>query len=166
MNHQLLQHWLSAERRGRDAEAEEILFEVFGALPLALPSARFADRVLVGAGVVWSLRARAATAASLVMAGLAAAFLLPVAVGVVQLVTPGDVLSAVAHTLAGAAGTLDELFSLWRFVAGVREALWLVVATPPVALTLLLMTALAALAGRWLAQMLSLHRSPRYVQAF
>ncbi len=41
MNEELLYRWLTAERQGRDTEAEEVLFEVFRAFPLALPSAGF-----------------------------------------------------------------------------------------------------------------------------
>ena len=160
-----LHRWLAAERRGREAEAEEILFEVFRALPLTSPAAAFADRVLVGAGVVWSLQARAATAACLLLAGLAAALLVPVAVGALALVPPGDVLAAPFLGLAGAANALDEILSVGRLAARLQEALWLVVTAPPVALTLLAMTALAAFAGHWLAGQLSPYRSLRHVQA-
>lgn len=165
MNEELLYRWLTAERQGRDTEAEEVLFEVFRAIPLALPSAGFADRVLVGAGVVWSWHLRSAIAACVFLSGLSAAFLLPAAFALLRLVTPGDVLSAVAQGLAGAASSLDEILSLWRFVAGLQEALWLVVATPQVTLTLLAMTALATLAYRSLVELLALQRSPQYVQA-
>ncbi len=165
MNEELLYHWLAAERQGREAEAEEVLFEVFRAFPLTLPSSGFAGRVLVGAGVVWSWQARAAVAAGVLLSGLAAAFLVPAAITLRHLVTPGDVMVAVAQGLAAAAGTLDEILSLWRFVAGLQEALWLVVATPPVTLTLLAMIAVATLAYRWLVELLALQRSPQYVQA-
>ncbi len=165
MNEELLYRWLAAERQGRDTEAEEVLFEVFRAFPLALPSVGFADRVLVGAGVVWSWHLRSAVAACVFLSGLSAVFLLPAAIGLLRLIAPGDILAVVAQGLAGAASSLHEILSLWRFVAGLQESLWLVVATPEVTLTLLAMTALATLAYRSLVELLALHRSPQYVQA-
>ncbi len=165
MNEELLYRWLTAEKQGREAEAEEVLFEVFRAFPLTLPTPGFAGRVLVGAGLAWGWQARAAIAACVFLSGLATAFLVPAAVTLLHLVTPGDVVVALAQGLAAAAGTLDEILSLWRFVAGLQEALWLVVATPQVTLTLLAMIAVATLAYRWLVELLALQRSPQYVQA-
>lgn len=162
MDEQTLHRWLAAESRGRDEDAEQLLFGLFRALPEAEPAAGFSHRVLVTAGVVSSWRMRAAVAGGLLAAGLAAAFLLPLAIGMVAEITPGAVLGLAASAVTALAAALDELVFVWHFLARLRETLWLVVATPPVALTLLAMAAVATLAGRWLVELLSLDRSPGY----
>ena len=64
-----LRRFLSAEREGRTAEADRALASMLGDLPLAAPSAGFADRVLERTGLARAEHAfpwwgRAAAAAS------------------------------------------------------------------------------------------------------
>lgn len=162
MHERQLMRWLAAERADRDEDAERMLGELLRSLPDVMVPAGFADRVLIGAGVVLSWRLRAAIAGNLAAAGLAAAFLLPAIVGVVGRVAPGDVLATAAAGFATAVGALDELVTIWRFLAHLRETLWMVVATPPVALTLLAMVVVAAIAWRGLTELLTPPRSPGY----
>ncbi|MEE8525426.1 MAG: hypothetical protein V3T72_15930 [Thermoanaerobaculia bacterium] len=162
MDEQTLHRWLTAENRGRDEDAEQLLFGLFRALPEAAPVAGFADRVLIAAGVISSWRMRAVVTGGLLAAGLAAAFLLPLAIGLVTRIAPGDVLGLAASGVTAVAAAVDELVVVWHFLARLRETLWLVISTPPVALTLLTMAAVSTLAGRWLVELLSLHRSPGY----
>jgi hypothetical protein len=162
MDEQTLHRWLAAESRGRDEDAEQLLFGIFRALPATEPAAGFTDRVLVAAGMVSSWRMRVAVTGGLLAAGLAAAFLLPLVIALAAQITPGAVLGLAASAVTALAAVLDELVLIWHFLARLRETLWLVVATPPVALTLLAMAAVSTLAGRWLVELLSLHRSPGY----
>lgn len=52
MDDSLLYRWLAAERDGRESESESALFDLFCELPQASPSAGFANRVLIGAGLI------------------------------------------------------------------------------------------------------------------
>lgn len=162
MDLQTLHRWLEAEERGRDEQAERLLAGIFAGLPQAQPAADFADRVLAAAGVAVSWRLRVAVSGGLLAAGLAAAFLLPLAVALVSQIAPADVVEAAASGIAGIANALDELVFIWHFLAHLRETAWLVVSAPPVALTLLTMAAICTLAARWLVDLLSLDRSPGY----
>ncbi len=162
MDERTLNRWLMAESRGHDEDAEQLLFGLFRGLAPAEPAPDFADRVLLAAGVTVSWRLRAAVGSGLLAAGLAAAFLLPLALGLVASIAPGDVLATAAAAVTGIATALDELVFVWNFLVHLRETLWLVVSTPPVALTLLAMVAICFLSGRWLVELLSLDRSPGY----
>jgi hypothetical protein len=162
MDERHLYRWLAAESRGRDEDAEQLLFGLFRGLPEAAPADGFADRVLIAAGVVSSWRLRVAATGGLLAAGLAAAFLLPLAFALLGRIDPGAVTAALAAGVTGAAAALDDLVFVWQFLAHLRQTLWMVVSAPPVALTLLATAAVCALSGRWLAGLLSLDRSPGY----
>lgn len=168
MKDQLIERWLEAESAGRDAAAEEALFRLIGALPMAAPSPGFADRVLAGAGVIvrpWRWPARLAVAGALLSAGLACAWLLPLAFGAVQLVTPGELLASAAHAVIETVHRFAEALAVGRALASLGETLWRVATSLPVLTTLLLLTTIAALALRSLTELLTPQRSPEYVHA-
>ncbi len=182
MDRGTIYRWLAAEMAGREAEAEKALSRLFRALPMPSASAAFADRVMAGAGLlvphglplsrgtVMGWRSRAAIAAALFTCGLAAVFMPPLVIASLQLISPGptqavEVLAAVVQGAVAALGRIDELLALWRFAVNLGQAAWLVATSPPVALTLLSMTALASLALRWLTELLNPQRNPGYVQA-
>lgn len=162
MQERQISDWLAAERAGRDDLAEKVLGELLRALPEHPVPFGFAGRVLVDAGVVLSWRLRAAIGGSLMAAGLAAAFVLPLVLGLLGRIRFGDVLAVVTNGFATAVSALDEMVAVWRFLAQLRESLWLVISTPPVALTLTAMVLVAVLAFRGLSELLSPQRSPGY----
>lgn len=155
--------WLTAERAGREEDAEQMLGAIFRTLPEAMVPAGFADRILVGAGLVLSWPLRAAIGGSLMAAGLAAAFVLPAVMSLLGQIHLGDVLGMAAGTFVGAVNTVDEMVAVWRFLALLRESLWLVATTPTVAFALLATVAVAALALRGLSELHNPQRSPGYV---
>ncbi len=179
MNHRddtIFKRWLAAERSGRDAAAEQALGALFVGLPQARPAADFADRVLAACGrPVWMSRrgangpipwwSRAAIAACLLLAGLAAALLLPLALSLVRFIAPGEAIGALVQGFVTAASRIDELLSLWRLGAQVVETALLIVTAPPVVLSLLTLTALSAFTFRGLKRVLVPYRSPDHVPA-
>ena len=172
--HTLRAFW-KAETAGRDAEAERALLTLFKALPQAVPPVDFADRVLTRAGIglvtarrtatelPWRLRT--AIAASLFLAGLAAAFLLPAVIGLTQLVPAGEVMAALVQGFSTGLQWFAGLASVWRFLSQLSESLLLIITTPPVALVLLFGTALATFAYRGLTELLSPRRNAPHVYA-
>lgn len=169
MNHRddiIFKRWLAAESGGRDAAAEQALNALFAGLPQAVPGVGFADRVLAAAlrrpaaMPGWS---RAAIAASLLSAGLAAALLLPLALSLVRFIAPGEAVGALVQGFIAAASRVDELLWLGRLGAQVVEAALLIVTAPPVVLSLLTLTALSAFTFRGLRRALVPYRSPEHV---
>lgn len=168
-NHTVFERWLLAEKKGRDAQAEQALGTLFSALPETSPSAGFADRILLAVAVRrpaalpwWS---RAAIAASLILAGLAAASGLPLAISLFQVLAPTDLIAAGIQGFVAMASRVDEVLSLWRLWAGIADTALLVVTAPPVVLSLLTLTALSALTFRGLKRALVPPRSPHHVPA-
>lgn len=168
-----LRTWWNAETTGHEAEAERALLTLFKSLPEAVPSADFADRVLAGSGIeagigtpitelttpFRSLRARLAIASSLVLAGLAAAFLLPAVIGLTRLVTASEVIATIVQGFSALLQRLADLMSVWSFFSQLSETLMLVVTTPPVALVLMIWALQATLAFRGLTELLKPRRS-------
>ena len=166
MDPNTFQDWLAAEAQGRDDKAEEALHLLFESLPGPVPSADFADRVLEATGLLpqpLSRPARALIAASLLLAGLASIFLVPVAVQLLSRVSPAEVLAVPVRGLTGLILRLDEAAAAWQFMARLGDVLRQVMATPPVALSLLTLTLLTALAARGLTELLAPQRSTGYV---
>ena len=167
--------WLWAEEQADTATAEQALGQLFRALPQDSPSEGFAERVLLAAGFApetlavpaerlgW--QARAVLALSLLSAGLAAAFLTPAVLGLVQLVRLGEVAAWFVQGLSALVQSLADFLAVWEFLAHLRDSLLLVLSTPPVAFTLLLSTLLAAFAYRGLIELLEPRRSSPHVYA-
>ena len=162
--------WLAAEQRGDDDGAELALAELFAALPLPVPAAGFADRVLRGAGLpplsaVYPRWSRVAISACLLVVGAALAYTLPLALGLSRLVAPAEVAGALVQGIVGLLSRVDEVVELGRLLAAVVRTSWLVMTAPPVVATLLALTALAALTLRGLSELVSSNRNRAYVQA-
>lgn len=170
--HTLRTFW-NAETAGHEAEAERALFTLFKSLPEAIPPADFADRVLARAGIGVAVARRTAThlnwrvrlaiAASLFLAGLAAAFLLPAVIGLSQLVSAGEVMAILVQGFSTGLQWFAGLASVWGFFSQLSESLVLVVTTPPVALVLVIWSLLASFAYRGLTELLSPRRSAPHV---
>ncbi len=171
----ILEHWLAAEKAGRDGEAERALERAFSALPAITPAAGFADRVLAATmparlpagALVGSVRrtanlarwGRAAVAACLLLAGLAAAYLLPLMLSLSQVIAPAEAIGGLVRGFVSVLGRIDELLSLWRVWAWMLDTALLVATAPPVVLALLTLTVLSALTFRGLQRALVPNRS-------
>lgn len=166
----IFKHWMTAERSGREAEAERALARLFAVLPAPLPSAGFADRVLAGAGLraapaVYPWWSRAAIAACLMVVGMALAYTLPLTLGLSRLVAPGEVAATIVSGFVAVLSRIDELFVAWRLCANVAQTLMLVVTSPPVFWTVLTLSTLSAFTLRGLSELVSSNRKSAYVQA-
>jgi len=137
-----------------DAVAEEALFEVFQSLPLAAPSESFAARVLERAGVTsaqptrWTRTWRTALAASLVLAGLAAAFLPEMVmrlVGPMVLIRP---LEWAAAMFVGVVHQLATALDVWSNFVAVGHGVRLAFSTPPLFAAVVAGLVLSAIAVR------------------
>ncbi|MCP4661629.1 MAG: hypothetical protein GY856_40020, partial [bacterium] len=82
------------------------------------------------------------------------------------LVSPGEVIASLIDAFFALVDRLVGLLVVWQWVANVQDALLLIATSPPVAVTLLGMTALSALAYRSLSALLNPQRSSRYVEAY
>lgn len=165
-------HWLVAEQDGREIAAERALRALFLRLPEASPAVDFADRVMASVAVgrparlaSYPLWSRAAIAASLLVVGLTAAFVLPAAVSLARVIAPAEAIGSLVQGFVALAGRLDELLSLWQIWAQVVDVALLIATAPPVMLALLTLTALSAFTFRGLKQALVPHRSQDHVPA-
>ncbi len=173
-----VKRWLAAEHGGRDAAAEHALRGLFAALPAAVPSAGFSDRVLAAVArrvarrrpVAVSPRvsrrwSRAAVAACLLLAGLAAALALPLVSSLTYIIAPGEAIGALVRGFVALVSRIDELLSVWRVWARFVETALLIATAPPVVLALLTLTALSAFTFRGLKRALVPDRSLDHVPA-
>ncbi len=169
----IFERWLAAEHDERDDAAERALGKVFAALPSALPSAGFSDRVLAAVhlkpsaasrpvAVAWWRRA--AVAACLLLAGLSAALALPLVSSLTYLIAPGEAVGALVQGFVALISRLDELLSVWRLWARFVDIALLIATAPPVVLALLTLTTLSAFTFRGLKRALVPHRSCDHVQ--
>ena len=167
---QALRRFLIAEREGRTAEADRALVSVLGDLPLASPSAGFADRVLERTGLTRAERpfpwwGRAAAAASLALSGLGLAVVVPIVLSAFQLLDPTVAVHGVVRSFETVTQWVFELRPFWDLVGRLQEALLTVIGTPQmsVAIALCLLASCAALRG--LTELLSPQRSSAHVPA-
>ncbi len=174
MNHRddtIFKRWLAAESGGRDAAAEQALGALFSGLPRALPAADFADRVLAAVAGRQPVTARgplpwwsrAAIAACLLLTGLAAVLLLPLALSLVRIIAPGEAVGALIQGFVAVASRVDELLSLWRLWVHIVDTALLIATAPPVVLSLLTLTVLSVFTFRGLKRALVPYRSPDHV---
>ncbi len=186
-----LEIWLAAEQADRDTEAERALARAFSALPAISPSTGFADRVVSAAMPAWTLASslsragvaspaspwrgadvasrgaditpwgRAAAAACLLLAGLAAAYLLPLVLSLARVIAPAEAIGALVQGFVSAFSRIDELLSLWHIWAWMVDTALLVLTAPPVVLALLTLIVLSALTFRGLQRAFVPQASPR-----
>ena len=83
-------------------------------------------------------------------AGLAAAYLLPLVLSLIQVVAPAEAIGALVRGAVSLLGRLDDLLSIWRVWAWMVDTALLVATAPPVVLALLALTVLSALTLRGL----------------
>ena len=121
--------------------------------------------MLARAGVVPAPRLsrsrRFAVAAGLLAAGLAV-FALPFSVRLIPSIAASEIVAALAAGVAALVSALGEVLVFGQWLSGLLETLLLVATSPPVLLSLLASTALAAAGYRWLSELLSTSRSPGY----
>ncbi len=165
----ILERWLAAESDGHDTAAERALREMFVALPSALPTADFADRVMAAVAprrvAVYPWWSRVAVAACLVLVGLAMALVLPVALSLARVITPGEAIGALVQGFVALTSRVDELLSVWRLWAQIVDTALLIATAPPVVVLLLTLTMLSAFTFSGLKRALFPDRSPDHVPA-
>lgn len=166
--HNTLRQWLSAEASADHGGAETSLFELFSTLPAVQPSAGFAGRVLAASGIeaprpAWGWASRLALAASLVLVAASSSVLLPVALELLGLLTPAEVVTSLVDGMLAIGHRLEDILPLWQLATTLYRTLVQVVGSPPVLITLLAMTLLSATALRGLMSLVPARRSLTYV---
>ena len=161
-----LERWLRSERAGDDAKAEKELYRLLSASSAVSVPEGFANRVLAGAGVLGSSKARgvvrpwiwrAAFAFWLVSGFLAAAL---TAGFVVDLARSGQLIGLGSRMAVGLGRLGSDVFvalgGLWRAAQGVAAAV-----SGPATLLLVLACAVASLTAlRGLSWLMASERSP------
>lgn len=163
-----LHHWLDAEARSHDAGAERALQALFTGLPAARPRHGFAGRVLAAAGVArpaWSVAQRAAVAACLLSAGLVAAYLPPVLLGVARGIGPGRLLDAAIQASLALYEQLGVLVTLGQVCESLYRAFLLLAISPPAVAAWVLALAVSYFCVRVLSWLLAFPKGTGYVEA-
>ena len=159
-----VERWL-AEEAGETASAEARLSEVFQRLTPPRPPRGFAMAVLRRAGlarrrdVFANTWVHVAIAAALLLSGLAVAFLPAVARIARLLLAPADFIAWASRGVVSASRVLAGALDVWGFMSRLGNALGTAVATPQVALTLILVALCAGGALRALDRLITAERS-------
>ncbi len=179
-----LHRWLSAERDGREDDAEAALFALFEALPPVAPPAGFADRVLLRAAMAvpalaipvparrrllaspWS---RALVALSLLATGLTLPWLSEIvrflAGGAVSFQwSPGDVVRLGTGALIAVSQGLVAALAFWDWLLGIGRALAAPFATPAMALIAIACLLVSLVAFHFLRNLITRDRSWIHVE--
>lgn len=176
---EILNRWLAAEEDGRDGEAEMALLALFeaSALPLA-PSAGFADRVLLRAGLAapvpaWqnlfaALWLRRLVMVSLLLVGLCLPWLSEILRSVASITrifwSPGDLVRLGIEGLIAVSHGLVAALALWDWLLGIGRALAAPLATPAVALVLIGCLLVSLVAFHFLRDLITRDRSWSHVE--
>lgn len=149
-------HWLDAERRDADGDAEKALSAVFSALPLPSLPAEFAESVLIRVGLapaavtahparlVWAWRATVALCLSLATVSVV---LLPSYLpSLIGLMHPGRVVDLGLGALLALIQRFGTGLVFWRALSTVGNAISSVLSSPPymLALGVVLLTSFGA----------------------
>ncbi|HUP20416.1 MAG TPA: hypothetical protein VM778_10740 [Gemmatimonadota bacterium] len=163
-----IESWLAAEAAGDETAAEAAFGAAFARMPRLHPAPGFAERVAWAAapGTVgapaWSVwGGRLALAASLAMAGLAAAFLPALRALPFDAPSLAGLLQAGVGVFAWVAERLAAGLAVWEFLARIGSAVSTAAATPQATSALIGSATLSALALYSLNRMLTLERRPR-----
>lgn len=160
---QAVNRWLRAERDAVD-DSESGLRSVFQALPAPRLPAGFADRVMLGAGLTMPQRAttpllwRIALGIAFALSAAAAATAPRIALGVMNRITPGDLLRLVAGTVVETCQRLAEGLAIWQTLSSIGETLAAVLSTPSILTALLAAMLLSAGGLRMLHGLLAVDR--------
>lgn len=160
-----LHRFLAAEAAADDAAAERALGGLFAALPASEPRADFAARVMarieasplraLPGALPWAARdlppaLRLPLAAALALAGVAAFYGVPALYLLLARLEPGSLIAAASGLGGSLAAWLGELAWVAQVGRQLLEALFEVLASPPVLLLVVASAALATLSSRWL----------------
>jgi hypothetical protein len=165
-----LDRFLAAERDDRTEESEDALLALFEALPELAPSAGFADRALLRAGIGMAAPARSRTwRPALVVLGLAAAAWIVAWAPVVflalgHLASPFGLISAANAGLASFLSGAGELVQLGQKLLVLGEILTRPLRTPAVAGLASAGLGVSWIAFRSLRDLLSRQRSWAHVE--
>ena len=163
--HTRLKRWLEAEIQDADAAADAALTSVFASSERLRPSPGFADRVLeamapvAARGFATSRLARIAIAASIALAGLAAAALPTVRYLPFDVPTVSGVVRTGVAGIAWVAEWFTTGVQVWDFLARIGLAFRAAAATPEVATALMATLTLGIMALYGLNRILALERS-------
>ncbi|HEY4564528.1 MAG TPA: hypothetical protein VIJ36_16210 [Thermoanaerobaculia bacterium] len=170
-----LDHWLAAERDGRDGEAEAALLELFEALPMVgitAPPAGFADRVLVRAGLqtaavpadLFAWRPlRVVLGLALAATGFGVLWLPPLLHFLVGLWSVGGAIQGGIRVLTDAGQWLATTLRIWDFLVTIVHDLAQPLAVPQVMAVLVLSLLASSLAFRYLRDQITGERNWTYV---
>ncbi len=179
---EILHRWLSAERDGRDGDAEAALSALFEALPPLAPPAGFADRVLVRAALapipapvpvrrylLASPWFRALVSLSLLATGLTLPWLSEIvrflAGGAVSFQwSPGDVVRLGTGALIAVSQGLVAALAFWDWLLGIGRALAAPFATPAMALIAIACLLVSLVAFHFLRNLITRDRSWIHVE--
>ena len=152
--HTDLERWLAAEAAGDDLAAEAAFGALFHALPQVAPSPGFGERVLMelrererepeSGRVPWLWKA--AVAAAVALAGLAAGFLPLLRRIPIDVPGPAEIVSAAARGVAWLAGWLGAGLDVWETLARLGGAIGTAAATPQIATAMMGSALVSALA--------------------
>ncbi|HXO21329.1 MAG TPA: hypothetical protein VOA87_15555 [Thermoanaerobaculia bacterium] len=165
--------WLAAEGEEREAEAEEALIELFGALERPAPSAAFAERVMLAAAPLGAdLRVPLAAAwgrLALALGLVASALSLPLASATLRAlivrVSLAELAAVPIRLLAELGGWLAEGAGLWRHLQAFHRTLQIPLETPAVAIAVGGCLLVSAIAFRFLHDLVERERSWSYVDS-
>lgn len=171
-----LNRWLAAEREDRFEEADDALFELFEALPLAAPPAGFADRVLVRAGLAAapaavrvkrdlfaSRPARLLLGLCLAAVALGVLCLPPVVELMARIWSFGDLVQVGVSALAGLTHGLAAVLRLWDLLITLGGVISGPLTEPRTVVVLMGCLAVSSLAFRFLRDQVSGERNLTYV---
>ena len=135
--HTDLERWLAAEAAGDDFAAEEAFGTLFQELPRLAPHPGFSERVVMAlrepdtgrASWLW----KAALAAAVALAGVAAAFLPLLRWIPIQVPSTSDVVAAAARGLAWLGRWLGAGLDVWETLARIGRAIGTAAQTPEIA---------------------------------
>jgi hypothetical protein len=173
-HHDALDRWLAAERDDRpeaDANAEAALFELFEALPLIVPPAGFADRVLVRAGLQMAAKrdlfasrwVRLLVVLCLASLGLGFLWVPPVLRFLAGLWSFGGVVQGGVRVLTDATQWLTSKLWVWDLLLDVSRAITQALTAPQVMGGLLVCLLVSSVAFRLLRDQISGERNWTYV---
>jgi hypothetical protein len=135
--HTDLERWLAAEAAGDDLAAEEAFRTLFEAMPRLAPLPGFAERVVMALHEPETGRAswlwKAALAAAVALAGLAAGFLPLLRWIPVQVPGASDVVATAARGLAWLGRWLGAGLDIWESLARIGGAIGAAAQTPEIA---------------------------------
>jgi hypothetical protein len=162
-----LVRWLTAERTQTAEQAERALQDLFGVLVDPMPTAGFADRVMLAVASVPQAASlargwRLTLAACLVLAALSFAFAPLVVLMLAELARIGSVIELIGSGVVLASRALVDWLSFWQSLVGVNRVLVTVISRPSVAALLIAVAVLTTVSFRLFAELMVAKRSTHH----